>query len=79
MSRASDIVKLLQKDNPSIQFYWTKKRHAIGYWSHNLNRVQVLVAEILGGGWARMPEILVNGKPCLAADDWEPIRFEDLA
>jgi hypothetical protein len=79
MTRIVEITNLIQRDNPSIQLFWTKDQNAIGYWNHTLGRVQVLVAELLGGSWASMPELLVNGEPCINPDSWEPCRYENLA
>jgi len=78
MSRIVEITNLIQRDNPSIQLYWNKDQNAIGYWSHKLGRVRVLVSELLNGSWAAMPELLINGEPCFAQDAWEPCRYENL-
>ena len=78
MSRYKEIAKIIQENNPNIQLYTTKDLTAIGYWSHNLNRVQVLVSELLNGSWAAMPDILINGEPCFKADDWRPVTFEEV-
>ncbi len=78
MPRIVEVTNLLQKDSPSIQFYWNGSRSAIGYWNHTLGRVQVLVSELINGAWAPMPELLINGEPCFKPEDWTPCRYEDL-
>lgn len=76
MDRITELTNTLQAKNPNIQFYWNKKRNAIGYWSRGLNRVQVLMSEVLGGNWAPMPDLLINGESCFKPEDWEPVRYE---
>ena len=78
MSRYLEIANIIQKQNPDLQLFVNTGRNAIGYWSDGLNRVQVLVSEVLGGGWAAMPEILVNGVPCFAPEDWAPISYQEM-
>lgn len=72
MSRYVEILATLQKSNPSIQFYRTPGKDAIGYWNHTLGRCQVLVAELIDGNWARMPDLEINGEPAIRYSDWEP-------
>lgn len=77
MSRYPEILATLQTSNPTIQFFTNPERNAIGYWNHTLGRAQVLVAELLNGSWASMPDLEINGEPAIKV--WVPCRAEDMA
>jgi hypothetical protein len=77
METIQEIAHKIQRSNPTIQLYWNVQRTAIGYWSHNLNRVQVLVGKLLNERWGTIADLLVNDKPLFPSEDWEPIPYTE--
>lgn len=67
---AYDIIKTLQTNNPNKRFATNAKGNAIAYWSEELGRWQILLGQLIGGQWDRMPELLVNNKPLVPQEDW---------
>lgn len=78
MPKIREIANLIQLHNPEIQLYWNVNRNAIGYWAHDLGRVQVLAGELVNGQWAPISELLVNNVPLFKPADWEPIPAEEV-
>ena len=76
MQTINEVAQKIQSSNPNIQLYWNIHRNAIGYWSKELGRVQVLVGKLLDGHWGTLPEILIDGEPMIPAKDWELIPCE---
>lgn len=77
MSRYPEVLAILQKYNPSIQFFTNPEHNAIGYWNHTLGRGQVLVSELLDGSWAsRSSDLEINGEPVIQV--WEPCRADEI-
>lgn len=67
---AFDIIKTLQKNNPTKKFATNPKANAIAYYNETLERWQILLGQLIGGEWDRMPELMVNNKPLIPQEDW---------
>ena len=73
-AQAEKIIAQAYRDQPHLKLAVSRAGSSIGSWSESAGRYVTVACLTLTGEWVNMPyEILCNGKPPVAAEDWIPI------
>jgi hypothetical protein len=69
---ALELLGKLRLAHPAFRLAASKNGGAIGVWCEEKGRFAAFILKALTGDWVRMPyEILANGKPPVAPEDWQ--------
>jgi len=74
MRTAREIIHNTYAGQPELKLAESKSGACIGAWDVDQGRYVMVAGKALTGDWVTMPyELLLNGKPPVAAEDWIPV------